>query len=969
MKRALYLLLFLVTAAVLMLGIPSTLVWLEYIDALLIFGLLTALALAYGVILTDKQQLSSAHGVGMLAFFSLPLSSVGSMTWALGAGAVLAEVVGALQARHKAGGIRPAGSVRLRWHIIFSVARVTIPFAAAAAVYPLAGGSLPLQDLTAANALPVLLYSLLYVSLYMAIFLLQAWHDDLPIGSLRDNRAEIVIALGVPIPFALLGSEVFNSGSDVLFAVFIAGYAALLISPYLISAAQRRLRQQIDSYRQLSVTNQALYDNQRGQVEQLGALNDVLMRLNGTLSFDVVLETITDSAKMLSNSSGVAVYMYWDDVKGSLALVRSSGMSSRFDSDPPDPLLSRTLRKHSGTNAAPLIVTDAQHDDHAEPLRALLLAEGKPAWVELPLMIGGGAIGVLVLYFDAPHTFAPETIEVLRTFATQVSQALSNARLYAITDEALERRVGQLLALAAIGHELTATIDLKTICNLVLNHALDATGSSMGVMLLLDERGEVELPVIRGYSAIIQPDIGQILGGVAGEVIRRREPIVINGADDDPQYARFALAARSQLTVPIMQNKQLLGVMTLENAQTGAFSGEDIDFIMQLMSQAVIALDNARMFRRTSETRDRLQLILNSIQEAIILLDSSGKVTLANPRVQMLGLTPDMLLGTDLKALAAENQTVAPALGFKADELANLLAHADSWRGMDDPTSYSLELRFIARQVIPLHDGEMSSVLLVFYDETERIRLAQTREDVSRMLIHDLRSPLTAVTTSLKLLNELTPKESTLRSLVDSTSESGRRAIRKILQRVDSLLDVSRMEADFLALDTEPAALVGLVQTAREELEPLAQEISVEIRTDIPAALPLLQIDADKVERVLLNLLDNALKFSPEGSAVTIRAQVVGVMAQIDVADRGPGVPDEYKARLFDRFVQVKDQKGKRRGSGLGLTFCRLVVENHGGLIWVWDNPLGGSVFSFTLPLVKEKYPAAENGANAEQEV
>ncbi len=406
-----------------------------------------------------------------------------------------------------------------------------------------------------------------------------------------------------------------------------------------------------------------------------------------------------------------------------------------------------------------------------------------------------------------------------------------------------------------------------------------------------------------------------------------------------------------------MQNKLLLGVIVLENPQPAAFSSEDIDFIMQLANQAVIALDNARLFRRTMEARDRLQLILNNVEEAIILLDSTGKITLANPRTDILGLKPEALLGQPVLELMADNANVAAALGFTPAELTDLVRRLTGvWNPPDEPASYSLDSRYIARQGIQINDAEMRGVLLVFYDETERIRLAQTREDVSRMLIHDLRSPLTAVTTSLKLLNELTPKDSSLRPLVDSTSESGRRAIRKILQRVDSLLDVSRMESDFLALDVEPTSLTAVVQTAREELDSIAQEINVTITTDIPDDLPLLSIDSDKVERVLLNLIDNALKFSPDGSAVTVRAQAnTSRMLQIDVIDHGPGIPEDYKSRLFDRFVQVKDQKGKRRGSGLGLTFCRLVVENHGGRIWVGDNPGGGSIFSFTLPTLKEK--------------
>jgi K+-sensing histidine kinase KdpD len=118
----------------------------------------------------------------------------------------------------------------------------------------------------------------------------------------------------------------------------------------------------------------------------------------------------------------------------------------------------------------------------------------------------------------------------------------------------------------------------------------------------------------------------------------------------------------------------------------------------------------------------------------------------------------------------------------------------------------------------------------------------------------------------------------------------------------------------------------------------------------------LVHVDGEIIERVLLNLVDNALKFSPTDSRVMVRAHASNApheFVQIDVQDSGPGVPEEYRGRLFDRFVQIEGRHGKRRGTGLGLTFCRLAIQAHGGRIWIEDNPRGGSVFAFTLPVSK----------------
>jgi K+-sensing histidine kinase KdpD len=233
--------------------------------------------------------------------------------------------------------------------------------------------------------------------------------------------------------------------------------------------------------------------------------------------------------------------------------------------------------------------------------------------------------------------------------------------------------------------------------------------------------------------------------------------------------------------------------------------------------------------------------------------------------------------------------------------------------------------------------------------------LMDARETYTHMIVHDLRSPLTAVTTSLSLLNELVPKNSDAYPLIQRTTDISRRAIRKVLGRVDSMLDVAKMESGEMYLDREPAQLKPVVESVKTELMPLAQELNITLNIDIPTDLPLLDIDTDKIERMTLNLLDNALKYTPPDSIITLRARVNNTdMVRFDVIDQGQGVPDEYKNNLFDRFKQIEGRQVVRRGVGLGLSFCKLVAEAHGGKIWIEDNEGGGSIFATTLPIYTE---------------
>jgi PAS domain S-box-containing protein len=428
-------------------------------------------------------------------------------------------------------------------------------------------------------------------------------------------------------------------------------------------------------------------------------------------------------------------------------------------------------------------------------------------------------------------------------------------------------------------------------------------------------------------------------------VLENGQSVRVNDRRATPNAPALLMTTRAQLSVPIIRTGTTLGAITFESEQPGAFREEDTYFISQLGNQMMAALDSKRLFQRVAEARDRLQVILDTMKEGIVLIDRSGTAVLVNPRVDLIGITPSQLLDQHIDTLLEKPELdFAERTGFESDQkvrkLLKELRSPDKWIG-SDPISYDLsingDMRHIERHVIPVTDEHENPIgmLLVFYDETEAQEILRMRDDLSNMLVHDLRSPLTAVTTGLKLLRDLVPQDNALRPMVASTTETTQRAIRKMLVRLDSLLDISRLDSGALVLETQPTELVTLADSICADLKPLAQELDVTLTSEVDHKLPKLEVDRDKLERVLQNLVDNALKFCPTKGKVTIRAYKLTdqkPFIRVDVMDNGPGVPDEYKSKL-------------------GLTFCRLVVEAHGGKIWIEDNPGGGSIFAFTLPV------------------
>ena len=736
-----------------------------------------------------------------------------------------------------------------------------------------------------------------------------------------------------------------------------------------LSTADQRLLMNIAAQAGVAIDNAQLYGQARERALQLATLNSISALLTGTLSPEKVINLVASSAVAVASCDAVAVYLYTD--RGDLELARNIGLSREFNEHPPDPLIVSVFGGADPRRLGrqPIVVADAHNDPQVDAdRRELMDREGKRALLELFLIGGDGPLGVIAAYYDHPRAFGGDEIELMRTFAVQAALAINNARLYTTTDIALDRRVQQLQALYDIGQELTSILNLQKIFDLVLDRALEGTHSQAGGLVVGREDGAgIQVVASRGYPEGVFDNPLAIGGGVTAAVFETGRPALLSDVAANAAYRALIPETRSQLSVPIRREAETLGVITLESPEPNAFGDDDITFVTQLATQAAIAIDNARLFKRIAEGRDRLQVILDSMTEGVLLIDSGGEVALANPRMEsLLGLRPATLVGRHVDELLQDTGSFfAAPMGFTPGELRLLLADMrDGHLHPESLVSHSYTLEgthrvYISRHIAPVRDasGALLGLLMVFMDETEQQELTRAREDLSRMIVHDLRGPLTAITASLKLLNDLVPDDAEFAPTLKSTTEASMRAVRKLLNLVDSLLDIARMESGRLALEREPVELSAIVTNVTLEMDSLAQELDVTLGADVPFDLPTINVDREQIERVLLNLVDNALKFTPAEGEVFIRAYVPddesapAEFIRVEVSDTGPGVPDEYKDRLFDRFVQVEDRRGRRRGTGLGLTFCRLAVEAHGGHIWVEDNPAGGAVFAFTLPV------------------
>ena len=225
--------------------------------------------------------------------------------------------------------------------------------------------------------------------------------------------------------------------------------------------------------------------------------------------------------------------------------------------------------------------------------------------------------------------------------------------------------------------------------------------------------------------------------------------------------------------------------------------------------------------------------------------------------------------------------------------------------------------------------------------------LEKQRDDLTHMIVHDLRTPLTSLLTGLQTIPSV---NNNLDEIQSECLEMAVQGGEGLLSMINELLDISKMEDGSLRLDSQAVEPAMLVRRALSQIEALAQEKRLKLEQEIAPTLPPLMADAEKLVRVLVNLCGNAIKFTPAAGVIKVKVRSENAGVIFSVEDTGEGIPSEYFHRIFEKFGQVETRKsGKKMSTGLGLTFCKMVVEKHEGRLWVESKPGKGSTFSFFL--------------------
>ena len=637
----------------------------------------------------------------------------------------------------------------------------------------------------------------------------------------------------------------------------------------------------------------------------------------------------------------MAIYLY-DPATDSLRLVVHEGLTP----EEAEAAERTAMDRHPGwvlRSRQSILVPETSHHMRVSYERTL---HRSASVVFAPIVHGDRALGVIGLGSDRPGAYDETDLALLETVAGYIAVALENARLYKETQtlaERLSRENRYLAILNRIVHLAASTLELRDLLQAMADTMAEVIGGDGCYVTLWDEETRRTIPAA-AYGSFretypqmeVRPDDVTLTESVA----REGGPLAIEDVFNTPYLSpRIAtlFPARSVLALPMRVGERTLGAVIIAFNTPHAFTEEEIARAAQAVERAAVAVEKAILFQQVRQERERLDAALRSTGDAVFLLDADLRFLLVNPAAEvLLGAPKEDLRGR----LAADAGPVAKAV---VETLSGLE------RPPDSPLRFDIrsEGRDLRGSVAPVRDpsGGIQGWVVTVRDVTDLTELSRFRARMLDIATHDLKNPLHLARNYLALLLEEVDPQTDLQK---DLAQRLKRSLDQMEELILGILDMARLRQE--GVRWERIRWPQLVAETVEELRPWIEEKRLEVRQEVPEDLPQTEGDEVQLRRALYNLLDNAVKYTPTGGRIAVRAWVASETLFIAVSDTGPGIPPELLPRLFKPAPPPGGRAEGVRRTGLGLTLVREVVEAHGGRVWAESTPQG-STFTIALPI------------------
>lgn len=601
--------------------------------------------------------------------------------------------------------------------------------------------------------------------------------------------------------------------------------------------------------------------------------------------------------------------------------------------------------------------------------RALALETARPLagrrLVVLPVAGDAARADSVLALFDIPDgALTDERRLALTTWASVTALALEQLALR--ETERRTRLEGEEVRQVALA--LTGTLDLDAVLGRVLAAVQALSGADWASISLVGEHTNF---VARHFSTL---QTGQARwydsptqlrpGGTSRRVLESRDPRFVDDLTADPETNRaiLQLGVRAVATLPLVAHGESVGLLYANFAAPHHFTPREGDLLRALAAQAALAIRNAELYSSLRRSEGELRAVLESQDTGICLTDLAGVIRYANRAfAEIVEVEPGAAIGQPLRPL------VERALGSQVAEPANAAVRSAA---ADPAATFAVEIelggareRLLYHCVYPAYDeaGAAIGSIYTYQDITELRRLQRVRDDFLATAAHELRTPLSVIRAHAHVLKHLlaarewpSGDDDPLRNVGTIVEQSG-----AMSAMVAQFLDVVRLGRTSSQDGFAPVDLGDLAARAVEQARETTARHSIRLLLPPTRSRERLVVwgDAVQLARVLTNLLDNAIKYSPAGGAIAVEAYSTPGQVVVSVGDEGLGLTEEQRRNLFARYYQAHDDRSQTyRGLGLGLYLCKEIVERHGGRIEVESaGPDRGSTFTLLLPAFRPK--------------
>lgn len=607
----------------------------------------------------------------------------------------------------------------------------------------------------------------------------------------------------------------------------------------------------------------------------------------------------------------------------------------------------------------PYILSDNSEDPD------YILVESGPyrSSLVVPMMIESTVIGVLNVESLSLNAFTDTQMRFLQNLASHATISLENGQLL----EELHYQVKTLQNLRQLAVTLTSAENPTAVHEVILKTAASLAEAQYAILYRYNPRIEqLELLNERyGDNRTLSVLERNAFNYIAQRAVFATEAEVQTTLSDlIPAGTQVESRIASLITVPIMRSFQVTEVIALGFAEQTLFETRLLNALNLMAIQAAGHLDNVMLYTQVREGSDRMKAILTSARDGVIMLDTNGKLTDYNPAAQrMLGVNLSDHIGESLveTLLRYANEREGELLaGYSSEELRRLariyrLDPQNITRREFATQMPNKSMVYVEEIGSPVYDEDyrLMGRMLTLRDISDEKALEKVREEITSMAVHDLRAPLASIINALRIALENMGLPGQF-PVAEQTINMSLVSADKLMNIIESLLTIQKGRS--MTLDRTSVSIEELIELARWTLLSSVEKANLKLTVTIPPDTPQVYVDSEKIRRVIINLLDNAIRYTPSGEE--IRLWVVEDRARgklvVHVADSGPGIPFKERERVFEQFWQVKSNQPLRgtKGNGIGLAFVSRVLEAHGEKIQIEDiSPLNGAHFSFTLPV------------------